>query len=268
MFVLLQKSLSMYYINKIALLLINPVIFGVVLVALAMVLALRNKSRLCARVLVFVFVWFWFWSSGFSQKVMCKVFSLDKYSLKKIEDLPCADAIVELGGGMSEGLCISNFPYAEIMAPGDRAWHSARLWRANKAPLLLPTGGNVRTADMPLLVALGIPATQILIEEQARNTEENAIFTEKVLLERLQKAEANVLLVTSFSHMRRAMMIFKKCAPHLKCVPVPCDVGEVWFVEPLSLKFFKPSIGALCKNMVVYKECLGIIGYWIRGFRD
>lgn len=256
----------MYYINKWTLAIVNPVNIGLLLMLLSLMAACRGNGSKCFKLLVTMIVWFWFWGCGFSQVVMSCMFSLGKYPIVPIEAVPNADAIVDLGGGVGVNAAISSCP--ELTGSSDRALYSARLWKEGKAPVVLATGGNVVGADKPLLMDFGVPADAIVLEPNARNTEENAIFTERVLLKHLQKDHATVLLVTSISHMRRAMMIFKKSAPHLSCIPVACDHSEVCYLEDLCWKHFIPSCSGLAKNMVVYKECLGILGYWLRGFRD
>jgi uncharacterized SAM-binding protein YcdF (DUF218 family) len=66
--------------------------------------------------------------------------------------------------------------------------------------------------------------------------------------------------------MKRAMMIFKKSAPKLNCTPVVTDYGSVNWFGSINWKFLLPSVFSLQNNLVVWKECLGIIGYKIRGF--
>ena len=76
------------------------------------------------------------------------------------------------------------------------------------------------------LVELGIPAAELEIESQSRNTFENALFTSRILLK--DKPDVTVL-VTSGIHMGRALMLF---AHHgISALPAPADhlvVSSYW----------------------------------------
>ena len=56
------------------------------------------------------------------------------------------------------------------------------------------------------LIGIGIPKRHVIVEDQSRNTHENAVYT-KTLLDSLD-AEASCLLITSASHMKRAHACF------------------------------------------------------------
>ena len=259
----------MYYLNKIVLFVANPYLFGVLLVLAAVICVMRRRHCLASRFFIIATFWFYSWSCGFVQVLMNALFDLDRYKPVIVESLPPSDAIVDLGGGVSPGG--PTFPYVELMPPSDRVAHAARLWKDGKAPVVVPTGWGIEKTDALLLEEFGVPQTAIWCENEARNTEENAIYTQRFILDRLGRTKGNegarVLLVTSASHMRRAMMIFKTMAPLLECTPVVVDFGEVCYLDGLRWNHFLPSPLSLAKNFVVYKECLGILGYWLRGFR-
>lgn len=262
----------MFYFNKIALLVVNPISIGLALFILLIIYSLRLRKSPCAlvyRIALILAGWFYFWSCGFCQRMMCWVFSLDRYPIVEVSDIPEAEAIVDLGGGMGLNRDICSF--AEINGPADRVWHSSRLWKAGKAPIVIPTGVGIGDTDTSLLYDLGIPKSSVLVENEARNTEENARFSRRILRERIgtgPQKKPRVILVTSISHMRRAMMIFKTIAPDFEYIAASCDYGEVCYLGNMTYKHFVPSVGCLFKNMIVYKECLAIFGYWLRGFRD
>ena len=109
-----------------------------------------------------------------------------EWPIVKAEDAPKADAIVLLGGGMGSNTNV--YPYAEMWNGADRVWHAARLYKAGKAPIVIPTGCNERESAVPLLRDLGVPESAILVEDEARNTEENARFVERML--KMSHAEA------------------------------------------------------------------------------
>ena len=109
-----------------------------------------------------------------------------EWPIVKAEEVPKADAIVLLGGGMGSNRNV--YPYAEMWGGADRVWHAARLYKAGKAPIVIPTGCNERESTVPLLRDFGVPESAILVEDAARNTEENARFVERML--KMSHAEA------------------------------------------------------------------------------
>ncbi len=188
------------------------------------------------------------------------------YSLEKkcpptaLNDIPKADAIVVLGGGI--GSTESGLPYPECYPASDRVVMAARLYHAGKAPLIVPTGSATTTAEMPLLQTMRIPSSVILCEEEARDTAENASKTIELLRKRGCK---RVLLVTSAWHMPRATMLFQD--KEIEFIPVGCDYEATLArleaeASPLWMKLPTPS--ALAQTSVYLKEYLGILFYSFR----
>jgi uncharacterized SAM-binding protein YcdF (DUF218 family) len=99
----------------------------------------------------------------------------------------------------------------------DRFIQAARLYYTGYAGKLIVTGGDASLRqDRPKeavfirqqLMDLQIPDSNIVVESASRNTFENATACKR-LLDSLHIAEP-VLLVTSATHMRRALACFKK----------------------------------------------------------
>ena len=191
-----------YYLNKTVGGLLNPVSIGIVLLLVGIVLVWRNWRRIglafCLSSLVWTFVW--------SCPLIFPDIMVDlemEYPPQKVDDMPCADAIVLLGGGMS---CNTNtLVYPEMFQAADRVWHSARLWKAGKAPIVITSGELEANSTVPLLRDLGVPDSAIVVEPYAKNTEENARLVAAILKTRVADATSasKILLVTSAWHMRR-----------------------------------------------------------------
>ncbi len=188
-------------------------------------------------------------------------YSLEKqYPPTALQDIPAADAIVVLGGGI--GSTKAGLPYPECYPASDRVIMAARLYHAGKAPLILPSGSSSAYAEKPLLETMRVPASAILCEDDSRDTAENAAFTFKLLRERGCK---KILLVTSAWHMPRATMLFQ--AEGIEIIPVGCDYEATLAhmeadVMPLWMKL--PSSAALAQSCVYLKEYLGILFYSFR----
>ena len=197
-----------------------------------------------------------------------------EWPVVKAEDAPPADAIVLLGGGM--GANTNVYPYAEMWNGADRVWHAARLYKAGKAPVVIPTGAGERESSVPLLLDLGVPESAVVVEGEARNTEENAKFVEKVLATKDTKntksegargrdsarVKKRVLLVTSAWHMRRSVLMYRKYAPNLEILPAAADYeATVQTSHPFCFKDVWPDTNALFANSYIFKEYLGYWGY-------
>ena len=184
-----------------------------------------------------------------------------------VSESPSADAIVVLGG--SVGLATPPRIVADLKESSDRVLHSARLYNAGKAPVVIVSGGNVfpqREAQpesfyiAELLVEWGVDDDGIVVEGASRNTYENAKETKRILLER----DINtVLLVTSAMHMRRALSTFRSAG--IDAIPSPTDFLVARHDRPAVLEWL-PSADALKTTTVALKEYLGHFVYRWRGW--
>lgn len=175
---------------------------------------------------------------------------------RSLSQLPRASAAVVLGGGVS-GARWPQRPDPDLGRGADRVWHAARLYHAGKAPLLVLSGGVVRTGDesealamRELLLALGVPAAAILLEDGSDNTASNAARTAQLLRSRgLERP----LLVTSALHMPRARAQFERAG--LAVTPAPTDFEVI--DQPTHLLQWLPSSDALEGSGRAFKELLG-----------
>ena len=176
-----------------------------------------------------------------------------------------ADAIVLLGGTVR--LPIEPRVSSEI--GGNRLLHAFRLYKANKAKLIIVSGGNVfsqrrvkseafYTAE--ILQEWGVRGEDILVEGESRNTHDNAIATKRLMDSRqIDK----ILLVTSGFHMPRALATFRTAG--IDAIPTPSSYSIVNYSRPPILNWI-PSLGNLGKMQAVIREKLGILVYRYRGW--
>ena len=110
-----------------------------------------------------------------------------------------------------------------------RAEAAAELYRAGRAPLIIPTGGVARDTELgrqseakyltELLLSEGVPAGDILTEEEAQTTRENMIFGETLLERRLRpRGPFRVYIVTTEYHMRRSLALARLYLPRTAVV--------------------------------------------------
>lgn len=249
----------MYVLNKIVGSLLNPLALGMLLM-LAGVVCGCLRPRFCRRVAVgfgvAALLWFWGWSTQVVMRMVALPLEME-FPVVKAEDAPVCDAIVVLGGGM--GANTNVYPYAEMWGGADRVWHAARLYRAGKASVVIPSGQGECESTVPLLLDLGVPPEAIRVEPAARNTEENAAFVQDML--KGGESRPRVLLVTSAWHMRRSLLMYRRYAPGLDIYPAATDYEALVNDAPFSLVDLLPSYDRFMRNCVAFKEHVGYWGY-------
>ena len=286
----------MYYLNKIVGVMLNPVAVALILMVIGIVFVARGRKRLALGFVLGAAMWLWLWGTPWAYRFMGVALERE-WPVVLAEDAPNADAIVILGGGMgaNTNVCV----YAEMWGGADRVWHAARLWKAGRAPIVITSGSGDRASTVPLLRDLGIPESAIVVEDKARNTEENAKFVEEILLDRSGGVESvgvreferggvaksdspthplknsstppfphsptskpKVLLVTSAWHMRRSLLMFKKYAPDLETIPAATDYeASIRMGHEFSVTELLPSADYLSLNSSCFKEHIGYWGY-------
>ena len=219
----------------------------------------RKKIRL-AYVLSGIIAIFYLLSTQFVAYQLVKPLE-NMYANPSIEQLKAdkPDVIVMLDGG-----AISNIE--DIDGDGQVSGYVAnrmltvmRLQRALDVPVIL-SGGKVfadtgREADIEqrIFEQMGVPNDKLLIENQSRNTVENARNSNEII-----KAHnfSKVLLVTSGFHMPRSLMIFER--EHISAIPFTTDYQISGELAP-SIFNFLPSNGAFNISCLSIREYLGIL---------
>ncbi len=174
------------------------------------------------------------------------------------EQMPNADAILVLGGGIGGALSPRVIP--QLQLGGSRAWYGVRLWKAGKAPLIVGVGGGALNSPESAALAeffadMGVKADAVLQESASRTTVENALYVKPLLVERGVKRS---LLVTSSLHMQRALAIFK--AAGIDVIPASAD-AETVRDRVYRWRDWLPNGEAVFKTQRVLKELMGLAAY-------
>jgi len=244
----------------------SPLALSLIALAIALLLRALRWRRLAWTLAVLAFAWLWVWSLPAVSLRIGE--SLERgFPVRAIAEYPQVDAIVLLGGGV-EGRRAGWRAEPVLLPAADRVWFAARLFRAERAPRLIVSGGNTEwsradqseaDAMAEFLSDLGVPAEAVLRESQSRSTQENAIEVKKLL-------DANgirsVLLVTSALHMRRALATF--AAAGIDAVAAPADIEAVPPRESTAL-YWIPDARALDDSSRALKEYAGLWVYRLRG---
>lgn len=192
-----------------------------------------------------------------------------------LNSVPNAEAIVVLGGATRTPT--PPRPTVEVNEGGDRLLYAAYLYKKNKAPLIILSGGRIEwygndsaeATDMAALIEnMGVPHSAIIEEPNSRNTYENAVNVRQILT---QRGIRQILLVTSAMHMPRSLSIFKRLG--MAAIPAPTDflVSTQEFQELVNspesrLLSLLPDAGSLFLFTQALKEYIGIVIYWLRGW--
>ncbi len=170
------------------------------------------------------------------------------------------DIILLLGGGSSAeapDLTGEGHPGGDSMI---RITAAYRLFRRYHSPILISGGPVYGTASdavifRRVLMDMGVPSKKILLENESRDTNQNALFTAKILKE---KRFANPVLVTSGYHMKRALFLFRKAG----ITPAPFPAGYSYsFAPSYSWADFLPQ--SMRGASLALKEYLGLLYYSI-----
>ena len=188
-----------------------------------------------------------------------------RYSeLKEIPE--SAQAIVVLGGGRNPGAGEGGRDTVSKYAL-ERLRYAARLQRKTGLPLLA-SGGRVYDQELSEaqlakeLLETDFGVSVQWLEEQSRNTFENAVYT-KAKLE--QEGIEHVLVVTHGWHMPRAMWSFNRVG--LRATPAPASFSHPETSQKNELALL-PQAEALLGTKLALHEWLGKIWYWLRYGRD
>jgi len=226
------------FFDKVVITLVSPLGTALLLwlAALGMwfpALAMRGvRSRLAWALAALGSLWLLVWSLPVTSHAIRAKLESD-YPPLELAQMPQAHAIVLLGGGIRPSEYAGQMP--DMGSAADRIWLAARLYKAGKAPMVLVSGGGDRSlyakseaqAMRELLLEMGVPDAALVLEEESRNTRENAVFVARLLRNRnsglvsAREEQVRLLLVTSALHMFRARALFD--AQGLDVLPAPAD---------------------------------------------
>jgi len=174
--------------------------------------------------------------------------------------------IVVLGGAISPEVSAArgapdlNEAAERVTAVADlaRKYPAARIIYSGGNASLVLAGGNEADVAVGLLESFGIARSRIVVENRSRNTIENAIFSKELAA---AKPGGRWLLVTSASHMPRAMGVFRQVGFAVEAYPVDWRTsGAIDLALP-----FGSLAGGLGRTDAAMREWVGLLVYWLTG---
>ena len=154
----------------------------------------------------------------------------------------------------------------------DRATHAIQLYKLGKIKKILITGGQGLNPSNPnteaellrdFMLIAGVDEANIIIEQEAKNTYQNAIFTKEIFDREGIPLEQKHLLITSAFHMKRAKGCFDKAGLLTETFSVDYygynrkfDFPVLAYPDPYSIyiwqKLFKDWIGIIMSKVAGY----------------
>lgn len=229
-----------------------PGIFIVALFALAWYAwKKRGEKRLAALLFALTFVFYLLCTSFVAERTLGW---LEQAYLPPAE--PKGDVIIMLGGGAMPDSPDVDGVGALCSSPANRLLTAVRLQRKLGVPILLSggqvyedTGAEAKIARR-MLIDLGVPEEQILVETRSINTTQNARYSAEILR---AQGLTQPILVTSAFHMKRAVLNFEKQG--IDVVPYPADY-QVTHHHVFHYTKLRPQTEALLDNVTVLQETL------------
>jgi uncharacterized SAM-binding protein YcdF (DUF218 family) len=258
-----QES-ALLYLSKLATAFITPLGFFLALGLAGLVLLVarrRASGLLCVTVAL---VGLWLAATPLAARLTLGALEA-RYPALSAADSPAADIAIVLGGG-TRGPAPPR-PGPDLGEAADRVLFAADLFKAGKVRRIVVSGGNIPwdAATEPeaetiakLLVSWGVPESAIITAGSSRTTAENAREVEELWP---ALGASSALLVTSASHMPRALAAFRKSG--LPVTPAATDVRIVQ--QPLVFLDLLPDSQSLDQTSDAAKEVIGSFIYWLRG---
>ena len=185
------------------------------------------------------------------------------YEERDPKDVPEGDVALDLAGSWQ------------------RAWYAAELVKAKRVKWLITSGVGVDRLDAKLIRDLGVKEPTLILDVEARNTEENIKNARRVFGEwclpcdqspatshqsPVTNHQPRVLVVTTAVHMPRSMLLMRKYWPEAQAIPAPTEfMVKRKDSKGICWDSFVPSLCALECNLAFYHEYLGYMAYrWLK----
>lgn len=251
-----------YVLSKVLDLLVAPLTWTILLVALGMFWLRARPGRAKAALVLALLVLLVFSVEPVSRRLYGR---LENAVQDTFRPDPPYDAVIVLGG-MVDPSAMRRSGQLELNESVDRITRAAQILRAGQARNVLLSGGiffdggpERSEADWlaEWLREQGIAADRIAVEGESKNTRENAVFSAKLLAERGWK---RVLLVSSAWHARRAVGCFRAAGVEVDLLTVDHRAGKA------ASATWMPRAAAFSDSTDALRELFGGVVYRRMGY--
>lgn len=269
----INKMDSIFFIfSKVIHILIEPLNWLLILIALALLFFSLRKNHLVRRALgIALCLGFFIGYMPTSQFAMRILEDAVPQTSLTPEILGHVGGVLILGGAIEGGLMARDRGEVSIYSAAERVTKGFQLLRQHpELPFifsgysgrLLPQGLSEADAFKQLLQEQGLGNRLGYYENQSRNTYENVVYSKKIIDGIAEKEGTTVkpwLLITSASHMLRSVQVAKKQG--LLIVPAQVDYQTS---KQTSWHHFDLAQGGEQWNRLIH-ELVGMATYWITG---
>ena len=252
-----------FYLSKIIWLILNPFNLFIFITLFSLSLYFFNLRRLSLIIFLINFIFIAFIS--FIPIGSFLIYKLEKEYHSNIKIPETVDGILILGGA-TDPLLFKEYDQISLNGSAERLVESVPIIKKfDKAKVIFSGGsGIINRPDLGhsqvaklFYKKMGVDINKIFFEDKSRNTHENIIYSKKIAK---PKKNENWLLITSASHMKRALLIAEK--NNWKFIPYAVDFKNI--------KEFKltPNLNLL-SNLNSFQsglhEWLGLVSYYLMG---
>lgn len=152
----------------------------------------------------------------------------------------------------------------------DRATHTLQLYKLGYIRKIIISGGSGRLIDIGVREAeqlaaffemAGVPKEDVIIENQANNTYQNAIEVKRIV-DQLEGPK-ELLVITSAFHIPRSMACFRKAGVAADAFPTdPQAFDRTFRFDVLII----PKLEAMGVWQTLFKEWVGFVAYKVAGY--
>ncbi len=250
-----------FILSKVLSFLITPIVW--VTIALLLSVLAKNKKLKAVSMVTGLVLFLFFTNSFILNEVM------RKWEVKGIKeaDINNYDVGIVLGGMSSYDPVSKHIHFFQSI---DRLLQALDLYSKGRIKKILITGGSGSMVYLdkegiylkPYLERLHIPASDILVESESKNTRENAVFSAEIL-KKAYPSGGKYILITSGYHMPRSIRCFAKAG--VKAEPYSTDAysgKRIFYLDYLLL----PNTQALQGWDVLAHELFGFVSYKVAGY--
>ena len=252
-----------FYLSKILWLILNPFNIFIFVTLLSIFLYFVKLRRLSLIIFLINFVFIALIS--FLPIGSYLIYNIEKEYHSYIKPPDQVDGILILGGATNPQL-YNEYDQISLNSSSERLVESVFIIKKfDKAKVIFSGGSGILNRPdfdhaqvaKSFYKKIGIEIDKIIFEDNSRNTYENITYSKKIANPKINE---NWLLITSASHMKRALLIAEK--NNWKLIPYAVDFKNI--------KNFKliPNL-KLLKNLNLFQqglhEWLGLVSYYLMG---
>lgn len=256
MFFELSKLLNIFF---------SPITWIIALLTGTFLLKKKSMRRICLSGCIGLFLL----STNLRLVECMKYRTVKEYSQLRVDTSRHYKVGIIMGGFAAMNKETGQMRYVQDRA--DRLWEAVRLWKSGVIGKILITGDPTSVIDkdggctaelfLNYMEQLGISRETFILEQHARNTRENAMYTTQILKEKGITGK-ECLLITSATHIKRSLKCFAKEGIHPDFLPVNTYDPP----QKLNHRDFYPNWKAAIEWQELLNEWIGDFAYKIAGY--